>query len=121
MLAWLGELNATVAANPGWLSAALFATALVESLAIAGLLVPGVAILFALTVLAGQTGMALGEALFWVCLCAIIGDTLSFALGRLLTGRLNNVWPMSRYPAIVARGEAFFYRYGGFSIVVGRF
>lgn len=71
MPGWLGELSALVAANPGWLSAALFATALVESLAVAGLLVPGVAILFALTVLAGQTGMALGEALFWVFLAPL--------------------------------------------------
>jgi undecaprenyl-diphosphatase len=121
MPGWLAGLSALVAANPGWLSAALFATALAESLAIAGLLVPGVAILFALTALAGQTGMALGEALFWVFFGAIVGDTLSFALGRLLTGKLNSVWPMSRYPAIVTRGEAFFYRHGAFSIVAGRF
>lgn len=118
---WLAEFSVWIAANPGWLNATLFGTALVESLAIAGLLVPGVAILFALTALAGQSGVALGEVLLWVCCGAIIGDTLSFALGRLLTGRLDNVWPMSRYPAMVARGETFFYRYGGFSIMAGRF
>lgn len=118
---WLAGFSAWVAANPGWLGFALFATALVESLAIAGILVPGVAILFVLTVLAGQSNVALSEILFWVCCGAIIGDTLSFALGRLLTGRLDKVWPMSRYPAIVASGEAFFFRHGGFSIVAGRF
>lgn len=121
MQAWLNDFSGILAANPGWLSAALFVTALIESLAIAGLVVPGVALLLALTALAGQTGMALSEALLWTCLGAVLGDTLSFALGRLLSGRLTNIWPMSRYPAIVSRGEAFFYRHGGFSLVAGRF
>ena len=79
---WLTNLIAWLSGAPGWLAAALFATAFVESLAIAGILVPGVAILFAVAALAGKTGMPLSEALVWAGLGAVAGDTLSFALGR---------------------------------------
>lgn len=118
---WLTNLIAWLSGAPGWLAAALFATAFVESLAIAGILVPGVAILFAVAALAGKTGMPLSEALVWAGLGAVAGDTLSFALGRLLQGRLTSVWPLSRYPTLIAKGERFFHRHGGKSVVIGRF
>ncbi len=118
---WLSELSAWLHMHPGWLAVALFSTAFIESLAIAGILVPGVAILFAIAVLAGQTGMPLPEVLFWAGLGAIAGDALSFWLGRLLQGRLDTVWPLSRYPGILAKGERFFRKHGGKSIVIGRF
>lgn len=102
------ELSAWLSLNPGWLATALFSTAFVESLAIAGIIVPGVAILFAIAALAGQTGMPLTEALIWAGLGAIAGDTASFALGRKLQGRLDVVWPLSRYPILMAKGQAFF-------------
>lgn len=118
---WLSDLTAWLAVNPGWLAAALFATAFVESLAIAGVIVPGVAVLFAVAVLAGKTGMPLTEALVWAGLGAVAGDSISFALGRCFNGRLTSIWPFSRYPTLIAKGEAFFHRHGGKSVVAGRF
>ncbi|MGM0953819.1 MAG: bifunctional DedA family/phosphatase PAP2 family protein [Pseudomonadota bacterium] len=118
---WLTDVTAWVAANPGWLTIALFATALAESLAVAGIIIPGVALLFTLAVLAGNSGMALPETLLWAGLGAVAGDTASFALGRLLKGRLHSVWPLSRYPAMIDRGETFFQAHGGKSVVIGRF
>lgn len=118
---WLKELSDWLSLNPGWLATALFGTAFVESLAIAGIVVPGVAILFAIAALAGQTGMPLTEALICAGLGAIAGDTASFALGRKLQGRLDVVWPLSRYPTLMAKGQAFFRQHGGKSVVIGRF
>lgn len=118
---WLEAFTAWVGSHPDWLVMALFITALVESLAIAGLIVPGVALLFALAALAGKTGIGLGEALLWTGFGAIIGDLLSFALGRLLQDRLHVIWPFSRYPAMIASGETFFRTHGGKSILIGRF
>lgn len=119
--AWLTELTAWLSANPGLLAGALFLTAFIESLAIAGIIVPGVAILFAVAALAGKTGMPLTEALVWAGLGAVAGDSVSFALGRQLQGRLTSVWPLSRYPVLLNKGEAFFHRHGGKSVVIGRF
>ncbi|MDX1559287.1 MAG: bifunctional DedA family/phosphatase PAP2 family protein [Marinobacter sp.] len=119
--AWLNDLSAWLSLHPGWLATALFTTAFIESLAIAGIIVPGVAILFAVAVLAGETGMPLTEALLWAGLGAIAGDTASFALGRQLQGRLTTAWPLSRYPKIIGTGERFFKRHGGKSVIIGRF
>jgi len=119
--AWLTDLTAWLSANPGLLAIALFLTAFIESLAIAGIIVPGVAILFAVAALAGKTGMPLTEALIWAGCGAVAGDTVSFALGRLLHGRLTSVWPLSRYPILINKGETFFHRHGGKSVIIGRF
>src|SRR5690554_1695574 len=118
---WFAELTTWVAGNPGWLVFALFATALIESLAIAGIIVPGVAMLFAFAALAGKTGIPLSEALIWAGLGAVAGDVLSFSIGRLLKGRLDAVWPLSRYPGLIAKGESFFRAHGGKSVIIGRF
>lgn len=119
--AWLTDLTAWLSANPGLLAVALFLTAFIESLAIAGIIVPGVAILFAVAALAGKSGMPLIEALVWAGLGAIAGDSVSFALGRQLQGRLTTVWPLRRYPRLINKGEVFFHRHGGKSVVIGRF
>jgi undecaprenyl-diphosphatase len=119
--AWLNELSAWLSVHPGWLALALFTTAFTESLAIAGIIVPGVAILFAVALLAGETGMPLPEALLWAGLGAIAGDTVSFGLGRLMQGRLTTLWPLSRYPMIINKGERFFHSHGGKSVIIGRF
>ncbi|WP_372964945.1 bifunctional DedA family/phosphatase PAP2 family protein [Marinobacter sp.] len=118
---WLNDVTSWVATNPGWLALILAATAFIESLAIAGLIVPGVAMLFAFAALAGKSGMPLSEALIWAGAGAVAGDVLSFAIGRALQGRINTVWPLSRYPKLIARGESFFNTHGGKSVVIGRF
>ncbi len=119
--AWLTDLTAWLSANPGWLSLALFSTAFIESLAVAGIIVPGVAFLFAIAALAAQIGMPLMATLVWAGLGAIAGDTTSFAIGRLFQGRLTSVWPFNRHPELVNKGERFFRSHGGKSVIIGRF
>lgn len=118
---WLLPASEWLGRNPGWLALALAGVAFVESLAVAGLVVPGVAILFAVAALAGQTGMPLLEALAWAALGAVAGDNISFWLGRLFRGRLDSIWPFSRHPRMLSRGERFFLKHGGKSVVIGRF
>ncbi|MDO6825357.1 bifunctional DedA family/phosphatase PAP2 family protein [Marinobacter sp. 1_MG-2023] len=118
---WLTDLTAWLSANPGWLSLALFSTAFVESLAVAGIIVPGVALLFAIAALAAQIGMPLMTALMWAGMGAVAGDATSFAIGRLFQGRLTNVWPLSRHPELIRKGERFFRSHGGKSVIIGRF
>ena len=106
---------------PQWLAFALFITAFLESLALAGIVIPGVAILFAIAALAGQTAMPLTEALLWAGVGAVAGDGLSFALGRRFHGRLDRLWPLNHYPGLITKGEVFFHRHGGKSVIIGRF
>jgi undecaprenyl-diphosphatase len=114
-------LTQWLSANPGWVTWTIFLTALTESLAVAGIVVPGVAILFAVAVLAGKAGIPAMEILAWGAAGAIIGDGLSFWLGRRLRGRLHQVWPFSHHPQMIRRAEQLFVRHGGKSVVIGRF
>lgn len=92
-----------------------------ESVAFIGLLVPGVAILFALSALSGSLEAALLPLLAGGVIGAIAGDQLSFLLGRHFAPHLQRRWPLNRYPEWRQRGESFFLRRGGASIVIGRF
>jgi membrane protein DedA with SNARE-associated domain/membrane-associated phospholipid phosphatase len=107
--------------HPHWLAFALFITAFTESLALAGIVVPGVALLFAIAAFAGQTAMPLMQALIWAGTGAIAGDCFSFALGRLFHGRLDTLWPLKYYPGFITKGERFFRAHGGKSVIIGRF
>lgn len=110
-----------VAGHPGWLLICVFLTAFLESLALAGVIVPGVAVLFGLALVAANTDTSLAALLASATLGAIAGDSLSFQLGRYYREGVRKLWPLSRYPELYQRGETFFSRHGGKSVVVGRF
>ena len=52
---------------------------------------------------------------------AIVGDQISYWAGRLFGERLKTMWPLNRYPQLVAKGEDFVREHGGKSIAIGRF
>ncbi|MBQ0744025.1 MAG: DedA family protein [Pseudomonas sp.] len=114
LLNWLGD-------HRQWLGWCLFLIAMLESLAIAGLLVPGVVLLVAVTAMAGAWGMPLLSAMGWAFAGAVVGDLLSFTLGRLFHQDIRRLSLFQRHPQWIARGEAFFRRYGVLSIILGRF
>ena len=55
---WLDSLTGWLSANPQWLGLAIFLVACIECLAIAGIIVPGTILLFAVAVLAGNGAVA---------------------------------------------------------------
>ncbi|WP_373185094.1 DedA family protein [Halopseudomonas sp.] len=114
LLSWLGD-------HQQWLGLAIFLIALLESLAIAGLVIPGVVLLLAVTAMAGGGGMSFGAALVWAFTGAVIGDMLSFALGRFFHQDIRRLGLFRRNPQWIARAEVFFQRYGLFGIFIGRF
>src|SRR5690606_3528011 len=116
-----GELIAWLGSHTRWLGLAIFLIAMVESLAVAGLVVPGVVLLFAATALAGGGDLSLFGALAWAFSGAVCGDLLSFALGRWFHQDIRRLRLFARHPQWIDRGESFFRRYGTYSIVLGRF
>ncbi|MBK1703091.1 bifunctional DedA family/phosphatase PAP2 family protein [Halochromatium glycolicum] len=114
LLTWIG-------ANPKSAYLVVFSAALAESLAVVGMVVPGVMILFGAGAL-----IAAGKIGFWptagaAVLGAVLGDGLSYWLGHRYGDRLRDCWPLNRYPRQLERGIAFFARYGGKSVAFGRF
>lgn len=110
-----------LAQHPLWLLSSIFLISMLESLAIVGILVPGVILLAVVAAAAGNIGLDLGQALFAGMLGAVAGDALSFYLGRRFKHTLRQTWPVSRYPQAIELGEQFFVKHGGKSIFLGRF
>lgn len=111
-------------ANNAWLLAVLaFASAASEAIVVVGVVVPGTAILLAVTALAGVGGHVslIGLIVAAAIMGAIVGDGLSYWLGRHFGRGLFGMWPISRHPEWLSGGEAFFGRHGGKSVFVGRF
>ncbi|WP_369820160.1 DedA family protein, partial [Oleiphilus sp. HI0043] len=75
LIAWL-ELN------PNWVFVAVLLIAFIESLALAGVIVPGVLLLFLVSALAGHINLPIEWLLLSGFLGAILGDGISFFLGH---------------------------------------
>lgn len=118
---WIPIIRDWLAGHQSWLVVAIVATAFVESLAIIGLVVPAMAIMFAVGTMAGGSGMSVWLLLASAWFGAASGDCLSYTLGRTLHQRIHQIWPFSRFPVILDRGEHYFQRHGGKSVILGRF
>ena len=57
----------------------------------------------------------------WAVAGAVLGDGLSYWIGKHYQAQLTNVWPFNKHPASLEKGIAFFQRYGGKSVAIGRF
>ncbi|WP_210395871.1 bifunctional DedA family/phosphatase PAP2 family protein [Motiliproteus sediminis] len=111
---WLGQ-------NPQWIPLTLGLTALIESAAMIGVVIPGVAVLYAASALAGVLDISLAACIGAAALGAFIGDVASFYLGRYAHRPALRVWPFKQHPDWIIRGERFIQRHGIPSVVIGRF
>ncbi|MEB0044498.1 MULTISPECIES: bifunctional DedA family/phosphatase PAP2 family protein [unclassified Pseudomonas] len=118
---WLDSITGWLALNPQWLAAAVLIVALIECLAIVGLIVPGTVLLFAVAVLAGSGTLSLGETLLLGFIGGITGDVVSYFLGRHFHQNIRRLPGLRHHPEWIAGAEAYFQRYGIVSLLVGRF
>ncbi len=51
----------------------------------------------------------------------MLGDWVSYWLGRRYNQAIALVWPLSRHPDLLPRGVAFFKRWGILGVFIGRF
>lgn len=110
-----------IARHPDWAYAVVFLAAFTESLAVVGLFIPGVLVMFGAGAVVAVGSLELWATLAWAAAGAIAGDAGSYWLGRHYRAELHNLWPFRRYPKLLAKGAAFFHRHGGMSIFLGRF
>ncbi len=118
---WTQELLAWLNAHPGWGFTIVFLVALFESLVLVGILLPGIVILFGVGTFIGLGIMELIPIWLAATSGAFLGDFLSYLLGNRFRGHLLDIWPFSRYPALMERGTRFFHAHGAKSVVAGRF
>lgn len=104
-----------------WAAPIVAALAFGESLAFISLLIPAWAALVAIGIL-----IRAGDLNFWPiwvagALGAAFGDWISFWVGVKLGPAVVKVWPLSRHPHLMPRGERFVTRWGAAGIFIGRF
>ncbi len=92
-----------------------------ESLAFIGMMVPGATLTLAAGALVGAGAMEFWSTFAWAAGGAVVGDGLSYWLGHRYQEQLRDLGPLRRHPKWLARGEAFFRRHGGKSILFARF
>ncbi|WP_263146653.1 bifunctional DedA family/phosphatase PAP2 family protein [Pseudomonas sp. RIT-PI-AD] len=121
MTHWFDSITAWLGGHPQWLGVAILLIACTECLAIAGLVVPGTVLLFAVSVLAGGGAMGLWETLLLAYFGGLSGDLLSYAVGRRFHQNIRRLPLLRDHPEWLGGAEAYFRRYGVASLLVGRF
>jgi len=95
-----------VGSHPHFALIAVFLLALSEAIPVVDTVVPGS------TSILGIIAATIG---------AIVGDGLSFWLGKRYHQEILGSWPINRYPQLIERSKAFIDRYGIGSVFLARF
>lgn len=112
---------AFISAHAGWAFAIMFVTAFGESFVFLSLLFPGTSLLIAAGALMATGSLPYLPVLAGAILGAVLGDSVSYWIGRRFGHAIARVWPFTRNPDWLPGGIRFFARYGGASVFIGRF
>jgi membrane protein DedA with SNARE-associated domain len=82
---------------------------------------PATAILLGVGGLVGAADIAFWPIWGAAALGAVFGDWFSYWLGCRYSYAIARVWPLSRRPDLLPRGETFFRKWGTLGVFVGRF
>ena len=121
MASFLDPWIAFVAAHPWLAYLTLFLAALLEAVPVIGALVPGSTIILALGALVPGGELRLGPVLAAAITGAMLGDGTAFWIGHRAQRNILSSWPLSNYPRLIARSEAFFHRWGTLAVFFARF
>jgi membrane protein DedA with SNARE-associated domain len=112
---------AWVKVNEAWAPFIVALLAFCESVAILSLIIPATVILVGVGALIGASGIEFFPIWFGAVLGACLGDWLSFWFGGRFKTAMYRIYPLSKHPEIITKGEAFFHKYGPWSVFIGRF
>ncbi len=117
----IGEVATFITQHREWAGPIILGLAFGESLVIVGMLIPATALMVAV---GGMIGAGLLEPIpmfLWAVVGAVLGDWVSFALGRRIGRAALRRPPLDRYRTAIAKARLIFRRYGVLSILLGRF
>src|SRR6476469_2888048 len=107
--------------NQAWAVPVMFALAFGESLAFISLLLPAWGALIAIGAMVSHDWTTLLGVWVAASIGAACGDWLSYWIGLKLEHAVFSMWPLSRHPELLPRGEAFVKKWGALAIFIGRF
>ena len=118
---WIDATLAWISAHPVLAGAVIFLIAFCDAVIILGAIVPALPLLFAVGVFIGLGQISGPYAVACAAVGAFAGDGISYWIGRRWGDRLRGVWPFSRYPQLLDRGETLFRRNAFKSILIARY
>src|SRR5436309_12278144 len=110
-----------IKAHQSWAILIMFITAFGESFAFISLLFPGTTLLIAAGTLMKSGTLPYMPVMIGAIVGAVLGDSVSYWIGRRFGGAIARIWPFSRNPDLLPNGIRFFERHGGKSVFIGRF
>ena len=110
-----------VRAHHAWAGPVCFVLAFLESLAFVSLLVPSAVLLIGIGGLVPLSNISFVEIWAGSALGAILGDWLSYWIGRRFKHRIEGVWPFTRHPDLLPKTHRFFEKWGALGVFGGRF
>lgn len=119
--AWLDSTVAWISAHPVLAGGVIFLIAFCDALAVIGIVVPALPLLFAVGTLIGLGHVHGPYAVLCAAAGACAGDGLSYWIGRRWGLQLRNHVLFRRYPQLIDRGEQLFRRHGAKGIVIARY
>ena len=110
-----------IQAHAAWVVPAALLLAFLKSLAFVSLVVPSSFVVAIIVALVQMGHVSLWPVWLAVSIGAALGDWVSYVLGDRLKHRARDIWPFTRHPELMPRGERFFLRWGAMSVVLCRF
>lgn len=117
----LQSVSAFVTEHQSWAGVILGALTFAESLVLIGAFVPATALMLLAGTLIGSGVLDPLEVLVWCTVGAVLGDAVSYALGRRLGARVLRAPAFRDHRRAIARTRLFNRRFGVASIFIGRF
>ncbi|HCQ45442.1 DedA family protein [Achromobacter sp. ES-001] len=118
---YIDKIGLFIEANQAWAGPITFLLTLGESLVLVGLFIPATALMLLTGGLIGAGTLDPWGVIAWGIAGAIVGDAVSYWLGRWAGPGVLRRWPLKQQRTGVARARLFFYRYGFASVLIGRF
>lgn len=117
---WEGVLE-FARAHIAWTALIVFGLGFAESIAFVSLFVPSTILFLAI----GGIHSAAGGQFIPVWMAgaagAMIGDVISYLMGRHFKHDVARVWPFSRMPGLLPQSRALFERWGFWTLIAGKF
>lgn len=92
-----------------------------ESIAVLSFFVPATALLVAAGGLVGTGIVPFHELVIGGVIGCLLGDGVSYAMGRWFGPHTSRIWPFKNNPALLEQGNAFFAKHGWWGVFIGRF
>jgi membrane-associated protein len=99
----------------------IFLSALLEAVPIVGSIIPGSTVILALSALVPSGSLKIVPVIASAVIGAALGDGLAYWIGHKQKQQVLSMWPLSKYPALVAESESFFRRHGTLAVFFARF